>query len=430
MRAYKTKITQFKNTFEQSNWFENNIENKQFILNEIEKLNAILSKIETYQDSFQKNYLKTEISKAIKESNKLLGLQRNPDNEEKIFKLVAGLVAQIKQTYLSVITEDKFHQDYEQLQVIRRLKEEEEELRNKINSFMRQFQELESFTSELDYYKSEYLILMNNIRDFHEKYHNTEEEVLNQAENVSNKSEQIDDFYIKIQEIFESLVEKKEIANANVVSVNEQRKEVDLLLNKSRNIADSLVEIKEKMRSSQNDLNDLTSDFNIQRESIQAIIEDANRASMAGAFKSRKDELKKPLIMSEILLYIFLVLIVIISACLLVYSTENNTIRWDLFLVRLPLILPFVWAAWVNGRKNAHLFRLREDYAYKYAAAMAFEGYKKQVQEKDSELMKLLLEVSIDNLGKNTSELLDKKVDSMPSQELQPMLDKILDKVK
>lgn len=430
MRAYKTKITQFKNVFEQSDWFENDIEKKQLILNEIEKLNAILSKIETYQDSFQKNYLKKEISNVIKEGNKLIGLQRNSDNEEKIFKLVARLVSQIKQTYLSVITEDKFHQDYEQLQVIRKLKEEEEELRNKINSFMQQFQELEAFTSELDNYKSEYLTLMNDLRSFHEKYHNTEEEVLNQAENVSNKSEQIDDFYIKIQEIFESLAEKKEIAHANVVSVNEQRKEVDSLLNKSRNIADSLVEIKEKMRSSQNDLNSLASDFNIQKESIQAIIEDANRASMAGAFKSRKDELKKPLIISEILLYIFLVLIVIISACLLVYSTENNTIRWDLFLIRLPLILPFVWAAWVNGRKNAHLFRLREDYAYKYAAAMAFEGYKKQVQEKDSELMKLLLEVSIDNLGKNTSELLDKKVDSIPSQELQPMLDKILDKVK
>lgn len=38
--------------------------------------------------------------------------------------------------------------------------------------------------------------------------------------------------------------------------------------------------------------------------------------------------------------------------------------------------------AWIK----AYLFRMREDYAYKYSAAMAFEGYKKQIQEQDPEL--------------------------------------------
>ncbi|ELH0900455.1 hypothetical protein Q9891_002986, partial [Vibrio cholerae] len=81
-------------------------------------------------------------------------------------------------------------------------------------------------------------------------------------------------------------------------------------------------------------------------------------------------------------------------------------------------IAPFIWIAWSNSQRNNYLVRIQEDYAFKYASAMAFEGYRKQAQETDESLERLLLKLSIDNMGMNPIRLFDKPVKSSPLNEI------------
>lgn len=88
--------------------------------------------------------------------------------------------------------------------------------------------------------------------------------------------------------------------------------------------------------------------------------------------------------------------------------------------------------AWIKAKERAYLFRMREDYAYKYSAAMAFEGYKKQVQvqeqEQDPKLHQQLLQIAVDNLGINPTKVFDKDLKSTPLETIIDGVGKRLDK--
>lgn len=93
---------------------------------------------------------------------------------------------------------------------------------------------------------------------------------------------------------------------------------------------------------------------------------------------------------------------------------------------RLALVSPFIWLGWFSAKQYGYTARLREDYAYKEASAMSFEGYKREAGESSAEMLEKLLEVSINNFSDNPiriysgtgnhasplNELLDKSPDS------------------
>ncbi|MGI9887575.1 hypothetical protein [Vibrio chagasii] len=152
-----------------------------------------------------------------------------------------------------------------------------------------------------------------------------------------------------------------------------------------------------------------------QQESIQNIIDDANRASMAGSFKKRKDELDKPIKSSWWIMIGALICTAGVSAYLLVNSgLFMGEFNYQEFLMKIPVVAPLVWIAWSSSQRNNYLVRIQEDYAFKYASAMAFEGYRKQVQEVDADLEKRLLELSVENMGMNPIRLFDKAVKCSP----------------
>ncbi len=74
----------------------------------------------------------------------------------------------------------------------------------------------------------------------------------------------------------------------------------------------------------------------------------------------------------------------------------------------IPVSLPFVWLAWFSALKFSQLGRLREDYAFKVATALALDGYRKQAAEVSPELAEKLLDLAITNFGDNPLRLLTK----------------------
>ncbi len=146
-----------------------------------------------------------------------------------------------------------------------------------------------------------------------------------------------------------------------------------------------------------------------QRE-IQDTIESANRKGMAGSFKSRKDELDAPIrIWGGIFIVAIVAIFLIGYHFLSPYLSSTATVDKVDMLLKIALVSPFVWLAWMSVKQYGYLSRIQEDYAYKYASAMAFEGYKKQAKDIDEDLLRQLLAVSVENLSQNPIRLFSSK---------------------
>lgn len=173
-----------------------------------------------------------------------------------------------------------------------------------------------------------------------------------------------------------------------------------------------------------------------QQQEIQNTLENANRAGMAGSFKSRKDELNFPI---KVWGTVFVVAVILIFAIgyhfVAPYVKGGEDVNYFEITVKVLLVSPFVWLAWMSVKQYGYLSRIREDYAYKFASAMAFEGYKKHAIELDEKLLRQLLEVSIENLSQNPIRLFGAKDNhASPAhegiKELVELLKSAKDKVK
>jgi hypothetical protein len=186
---------------------------------------------------------------------------------------------------------------------------------------------------------------------------------------------------------------------------------------------------KPKIEKYHEDIEDMIKLFNKQKEEIQMIIEDANRASMAGSFKTQSENIDSKMKAVDKILLGSLVATSAISFSN--YSTSlsaTDSLNILQFLAKSVVTIPLLVIAWLKAKERAYLFRLREDYNYKYSSAMAFEGYKKQVQEQDPKLHQQLLQIAVDNLGINPTKVFDKDLKSTPLETIIDGVEKRLDK--
>ncbi|WP_421195515.1 hypothetical protein [Aeromonas jandaei] len=150
-------------------------------------------------------------------------------------------------------------------------------------------------------------------------------------------------------------------------------------------------------------------------ESAKDIHGKTNRQAMAGTF----DKISKELILPQCLwscgLLISLVAIFSIGMYFYLYSTEELTVTQ--LVARVFLITPMVWLAWFSGRQYNHTSKLRQDYRYKSAVAMAYHGYKSETGEDNDEMHTHLLQNIVAHFSDNPVRLYDKVESSMPVEE-------------
>ena len=126
----------------------------------------------------------------------------------------------------------------------------------------------------------------------------------------------------------------------------------------------------------------------------------ANRHSMAASFEARKNELLKPMILWGCTLVAAIACI----ACVIIYGPEvvftGKPFEWiGPILFRTALIAPCIWLGWYAGKQYGYTVRVREDYSFKYACAVAYEGFKKAADGEDSRLGQVLLELCMLNMS-------------------------------
>lgn len=139
-----------------------------------------------------------------------------------------------------------------------------------------------------------------------------------------------------------------------------------------------------------------------QQESISQTVTLASKFGMAASFKERKDELRMP---------IFIWGVTFVAAMLGLFATGVFYILPHIaagqipgaaeILVKFSLIGPLVWMGWMAVKQYGYLSRIREDYSFKYASALAFEGYKKEAAEVNQEMLRDLLKVATENMAFN-----------------------------
>lgn len=139
--------------------------------------------------------------------------------------------------------------------------------------------------------------------------------------------------------------------------------------------------------------------FESQRDQVRDLLGDANRASMAGSFMKRKKELGWPMYIWGGV-FIGAVGALVAGAWTFIVPELQNK-NWEALLIDLSLSAPLVWLGWVAAMQYGFTSRLQEDYSYKAASAMAYEGYKREAAEVDPELRKKLMETAIENFGEN-----------------------------
>ena len=229
-------------------------------------------------------------------------------------------------------------------------------------------------------------------------------EVLNYKDIISSKAE-------TAELTLEKITKNHELSSRYVVEIDVNNKQITYQIKQ-------LEENEKSYQSTFTDLKqfieDTKKEFNKQKDEIQEIIDDANRASMAGSFLKRKNEITSSIRLFDFCTVVFLLSIVVILGYIFSSSYNEDVFSLTLFFSKIPITLPLFWLAWLASRKSAYLTRIREDYAYKYSSAMAFEGYKKQVQEISPELQERLLEIAVKNLGDNPIRLYKDKIKHTP----------------
>lgn len=122
-------------------------------------------------------------------------------------------------------------------------------------------------------------------------------------------------------------------------------------------------------------------------DKAEKLLPGATSAGLASSFLKQKERFGAPQRrwLWTFMTCIALLILVAAPSYWAAVSGTDTTLNWDrIFLsmaMRLPIVIPLVWLAIYAGRNYMLSVRLEEDYAFKEAISMAFEGYKREMDK-------------------------------------------------
>lgn len=375
--------------------------NKELLTSALNETYSLVDRLEPEKQGFDIIYLKRKVAQyasnchSIKRRKVSLALLKEPDFDMFISN-VFNIRVIVKETYLLVI-EGHLRKDVELLA----LETDIDDYKTHLDGLIKTYEKTDIKSKEIE-------DKVGEISDWYETITKKEVEIselvdtanLNCAD-ISLYKKRVIENMDSVIDARQSIVKNKLVFNKSIDRFDNLSSDVEALMNKVESINNTSKELGDKMTNQQSE--------------IERILEDTNRASMAGSFKGRKEELDKPIRYSNWVMIVSLVIVGLISAWLALSSgLGKGDFNITEFLVKLPIVAPFIFLAWTSNIRNNHLIRIKEDYAFKYAAAMAYEGYRKQVQGVDKNLEMRLLELSIEHMGLNPIRLFDKNIKTSP----------------
>ena len=193
-----------------------------------------------------------------------------------------------------------------------------------------------------------------------------------------------------------------------------------------------------QLNDRQNQLNTMVDDYyekiNILYNRVEGLLPGATSAGLASAYKDLKTAAEIKTTRYASLFYTLLGCLVIVAWVSITESVSIWPLGWEAVkfsdpteffaktLMKLPIVVPVVWAALTVSKRRSEMHRLAEEYAHKEALAKSYDGFKKQIIDIDADnkgLLADLLEVLLKAVSLNAAKTLDgKHGDQMPLQEV------------
>ncbi|MBP4045977.1 hypothetical protein [Chromobacterium violaceum] len=152
-------------------------------------------------------------------------------------------------------------------------------------------------------------------------------------------------------------------------------------------------------------------------------LQGASRVGLAGAFNSRA-------IISQVVAIVWVLILVLAlgGGVWWGHSQVNelqalilSKVSYDLFVLKAAMaVLSFaapVWMAWLATKQLTERFRISEDYAYKAAVSMAYQGYKQVASDIGEEHVGKLFDKTLDTIGQHPLRHLNSKIYGSPWHE-------------
>ncbi|MBW3019484.1 hypothetical protein KY329_04860, partial [Candidatus Woesearchaeota archaeon] len=233
-----------------------------------------------------------------------------------------------------------------------------------------------------------------------EKSHeNLKNEIQAKLSNADETLSQISGKHQTANEVVTAIQEKavqnakllKESTDKLVADIQKERDDAIALLERIKKdaastklIADTADEKDKKVGEYEEQLKQLTTEYEQLNQKIENLLPGATSAGLASACKDRKDSFKTPK-MSWTIVHIVSVAFLIGVGCWVLAVTKINSFQELIFFIleRSPIIAAIVLLEEFARRNRNIAFRLEEDYGYKEVLASSFEGYKKQMLEID-----------------------------------------------
>lgn len=237
----------------------------------------------------------------------------------------------------------------------------------------------------------------------------------------------IEDKFIDIDSCVASIEDAYEVSQKMPVSMEELNKN----LKEIESIYSSVNESKNNILDADKKISQIYEDVKLKQEQSSNLISSAEKAlgmatnaSLASSFSNRKNELSTESIWWIVGLVVSLVVTIGIGCWRIhdvmeFFQTDNfsfGVLISNLILSFLICFAPF-WGAWFSTRRLGYLFKLREDYAYKAATAIAFEGYRDQAAKYDENMEAQVIESVLKRFEEPPLRLMADPVRSSPISE-------------
>lgn len=312
----------------------------------------------------------------------------------------SALIEKTKITYLIVVKEGI--RDEAELARIRSEIKEYEELKNELITERKAvISEISSISGQIESLKTNHLDSENYVTEIN-NWHNT-------------ATEQI----AKITEIHESITGWDEDVQESTVQFQALSKQISDLASIATKNNEKLTGYVSDGKIEADQLKKTVVAHQELLDEIRETLDGANRVGMASSFDKRKTELATQLNLWQLVFVGTILLIVgaVWKFILPTLSAENT--HFPEILAELSIVSPLVWLGWFAAKQYGYTSKIKEDYAFKAAAAMAYEGHKKAAREIDPNLEAVLLEFSLFNMSQNPIRLYgDGEMHGTPIHEL------------
>lgn len=367
---------------------------KPIMLKSLNESYNLLTTISNYPEAFETIFAKRDIAESLDYANNLLNSNFSGEDRDTAFneflKCISRIKFIIKDAYISV-SENPLRAEQE----IARAKEELEALESTLT-------EISETKGLIDQIKTQSQEFVDDLRTRHETALASESRInslLTSATDLDRvlqgTSERINLWKSEIQTIKEDIINKQ----ADITKIKKEVEQTQELSVQNQESSNSLIE----ELGEQIELNTK------HQEHINKTIGDVSRLGMAGSFKKRKDELKwAQWIWAGFTLFSLFALIGI-SYWMMKPLISGTEININSLFLKIPMFASAVWLGWFCSRQYGFNTRIREDYAYKYAISMAFEGYKNETREINPELLEKLIELTILNAARSPERIFNSK---------------------